>query len=65
MGATVAIYLAFNLGNSAAGGCGIAMSTDTAFAPGLLTPFGRRRRTACGAFMLTVIIVDDTCSRLS
>ena len=36
MGAAAAIYLAFNLGSSAAEGWGIAMSTDTAFALGLL-----------------------------
>src|SRR5512132_2516161 len=42
MGATAAIFLAFNLGSSGAEGWGIAMSTDTAFALGLLTLFGRR-----------------------
>jgi Na+/H+ antiporter NhaA len=36
MGAAVGIYLAFNLGSSSAEGWGIAMSTDTAFALGLL-----------------------------
>jgi Na+/H+ antiporter NhaA len=37
MGAAAAIYLAFNLESLAAEGWGIAMSTDTAFALGLLT----------------------------
>jgi Na+/H+ antiporter NhaA len=59
MGATVAIYLAFNLGGSAAQGWGIAMSTDTAFALGLLTLFGRGAPDRLRAFMLTVVIADD------
>ena len=59
MGAAVAIYLAFNLGSSAAEGWGIAMSTDTAFALGLLTLFGRRAPDRLRAFMLTVVIADD------
>src|ERR671919_222248 len=59
MGAAVAIYLAFNLGSSAAEGWGIAMSTDTAFALGLLRLFGRRAPDRLRAFMLTVVIADD------
>src|SRR3954469_15984822 len=59
MGAAAAIYLAFNLGSSAAGGWGIAMSTDTAFALGLLTLVGRRAPDRLRAFMLTVVIADD------
>ena len=59
MGAATAIYLAFNLGSSAAEGWGIAMSTDTAFALGLLTLFGRRAPDRLRAFMLTVVIADD------
>src|SRR5918995_3033892 len=59
MGAAAAIYLAFNLGSSAAGGWGIAMSTDTAFALGLLTLFGRRAPERLRAFMLTIVIADD------
>src|SRR4051794_17265438 len=59
MGAAVAIYLAFNLGSPAAGGWGIAMSTDTAFALGLLHVFGRSLPDRLRAFMLTVLIVDD------
>src|ERR671919_2804192 len=59
MGAAVAVYLAFNLGSSAAEGWGIAMSTDTAFALGLLSLFGRRVPDRLRAFMLTVVIVDD------
>src|SRR3954452_2460234 len=59
MGAAAAIYLAFNLGTPAAEGWGIAMSTDTAFALGLLTVFGRRAPDRLRAFMLTVVIADD------
>src|SRR3954464_4680809 len=59
MGATAAIYLAFNLGSPAAGGWGIAMSTDTAFALGLLTLVGRRAPGRLRAFMLTVVVADD------
>src|SRR3954447_1904048 len=59
MGSAVGIYLAFNLGSSAAEGWGIAMSTDTAFALGLLTLFGPRAPDRLRAFMLTVVIADD------
>src|SRR3954462_1845686 len=59
MGAAAAIYLAFNLRSSAAGGWGIAMSTDTAFGLGVLTLFGRRAPDRLRAFMLTVVIADD------
>jgi len=59
MGAAAAMYLAFNLGSSGAEGWGIALSTDTAFALGLLTLFGRRAPNRLRAFMLTVVIADD------
>src|SRR4051794_39505725 len=59
MGTAAAIYLAFNLGSSAAEGRGIAMSTDTAFALGLLTLVGRRAPDRLRAFMLTVVVADD------
>jgi Na+/H+ antiporter NhaA len=59
MGTAVAIYLAFNLGNSSAEGWGVAMSTDTAFALGLLSLVGRRVPDRLRAFVLTVVIVDD------
>jgi Na+/H+ antiporter NhaA len=55
----VAIYLAFNSGRSSAGGWGIAMSTDTAFALGLLALVGPRFPDRLRAFMLTVVVVDD------
>jgi Na+/H+ antiporter NhaA len=59
MGAAVAIYLAFNAGRSSAHGWGIAMSTDTAFALGLLALIGPRFPDRLRAFMLTVVVVDD------
>ncbi len=55
----VAIYLAFNAGRSSATGWGIAMSTDTAFALGLLALVGPRFPDRLRAFMLTVVVVDD------
>jgi Na+/H+ antiporter NhaA len=55
----VAIYLAFNGGRSSASGWGIAMSTDTAFALGLLALVGPRFPDRLRAFMLTVVVVDD------
>jgi Na+/H+ antiporter NhaA len=58
MAMAISIYLAFNVGGSSVRGWGIAMSTDTAFALGLLALAGRlpdRLR----AFILTVVVVDD------
>jgi Na+/H+ antiporter NhaA len=59
MAVAVAIYLAFNGGRSSAHGWGVAMSTDTAFALGLLTLVGPRFPDRLRAFMLTVVVVDD------
>ena len=55
----VAIYLIFNAGESTAQGWGVAMSTDTAFALGLLALVGPRFPARLRAFMLTVAVVDD------
>jgi Na+/H+ antiporter NhaA len=54
----VAIYLAFNVGRAGGHGWGAAMSTDTAFALGLLAvvaPGGTRLRVR----LLTLAVVDD------
>jgi Na+/H+ antiporter NhaA len=59
MAVAVAIYLAFNAGRSSATGWGVAMSTDTAFALGLLALVGPRFPDRLRAFMLTVVVVDD------
>ena len=60
MALAIAIYLAFNAGRSSAHGWGIAMSTDTAFALGLLALVGPRFPDRLRAFLLTVLVVDDT-----
>jgi Na+/H+ antiporter NhaA len=54
----IAIYLAINSGDSSAHGWGAAMSTDTAFALGMLALVGRFPQRL-RAFMLTVVVVDD------
>ena len=59
MAVAVAIYLLFNVGRSSVHGWGIAMSTDTAFALGLLAVVGPRFPERLRAFMLTVLVVDD------
>ena len=53
------IYLAFNAGSSAAGGWGTAISTDTAFALGMLALTGLRFPDRVRAFLLSVAVVDD------
>src|ERR671935_655582 len=62
--AAVAIYLAFNAGRASAHGWGTAMSTDTAFALGLLALVGPRFPDRLRAFMLTVVVVDDVVALL-
>jgi Na+/H+ antiporter NhaA len=59
MAAAVGIYLLFNADGSSASGWAIAMSTDTAFALGLLALVGPRFPDRLRAFMLTVVVVDD------
>jgi Na+/H+ antiporter NhaA len=55
----VAIYLAMNAGRTSRHGWGVAMSTDTAFALGMLALVGPRFPERLRSFMLTVAIVDD------
>jgi Na+/H+ antiporter NhaA len=59
MAVAILIYLAFNAGRSSAHGWGIAMSTDTAFALGLLALVGPRFPQRLRAFLLTIAVVDD------
>jgi Na+/H+ antiporter NhaA len=59
----IAIYLAFNAGGAGADGWGAAMSTDTAFALGVLAlvaPGGTRLRVR----LLTLAVVDDVVALL-
>ncbi len=55
----VAVYLAINGGRPSAHGWGTAMSTDTAFALGMLALVGRRFPQSLRAFILTVAVADD------
>ncbi|MGW6196925.1 Na+/H+ antiporter NhaA [Kribbella sp. NPDC055110] len=55
----VAVYLAVNAGRSSAQGWGTAMSTDTAFALGMLALVGRPFPTRLRAYLLTLAVVDD------
>jgi Na+/H+ antiporter NhaA len=55
----VLIYLAFNVGHGSARGWGAAMSTDTAFALGLLALVGSRSPARLRAFLLTIVVIDD------
>ncbi|WP_433611141.1 Na+/H+ antiporter NhaA [Dactylosporangium sp. CA-139114] len=55
----VGIYLAFNAGGAGAHGWGVAMSTDTALALGLLALVGRGVPEQARVFLLTVFVVDD------
>ncbi|MGH8889445.1 MAG: Na+/H+ antiporter NhaA [Acidothermaceae bacterium] len=55
----IVIFLGFNAGTHAAHGWGAAMSTDTAFALGILALVGPRFPDRLRSFMLTVVVVDD------
>jgi Na+/H+ antiporter NhaA len=59
MAVPVAIYLAVNAGRPTAHGWGAAMSTDTAFALGVLALIGTRLPERVRAFLLTLSVVDD------
>jgi Na+/H+ antiporter NhaA len=55
----IAIYLVINAGSGTEHGWGIAMSTDTAFALGMLALVGRRLPDRVRTYLLTFAIVDD------
>ncbi len=55
----IAIYLAFNAGRPSAHGWGTAMSTDTAFALGMLALVGPRFPDRLRTYLLTFAVVDD------
>src|SRR4051794_5236611 len=60
----ILIFLAVNAGHASARGWGVAMSTDTAFALGMLALVGPRFPVRLRAFMLTVAVVDDVIALL-
>jgi Na+/H+ antiporter NhaA len=57
----VAIFLAFNSGESARGWA-LVMATDTAFAVGVLALVGSRSSLRLRSFLLTLVIVDDVAA---
>jgi Na+/H+ antiporter NhaA len=59
MAVPILIFLAMNAGHSSAHGWGAAMSTDTAFALGMLALLGPSFPDRLRAFLLTVLVVDD------
>lgn len=62
LAAPIAIYTFINNGFDGAHGWGIPMTTDTAFALGLLALLGRRVPTALKIFLLTTMVVDDVAA---
>ena len=64
MAAAIGIYLAINAGEPSAQGWGVAMSTDTAFALGVLALVGPRFPDRLRAFLLTIVVVDDVVALL-
>ncbi|HEY4026154.1 MAG TPA: Na+/H+ antiporter NhaA [Candidatus Dormibacteraeota bacterium] len=57
--ASVGIFLALNAGRPSAHGWGVAMSTDTAFALGMLALLGPRLPERLRSFVLTIAVADD------
>ncbi|MFE1521249.1 Na+/H+ antiporter NhaA [[Kitasatospora] papulosa] len=55
----IVLFLAINAGRPSAHGWGAAMSTDTAFALGILAVFGGRLPGRLRVFLLTVAVADD------
>ncbi len=60
----VAIFVAINAGHGSIHGWGVAMSTDTAFALGLLALVGPGFPDRLRAYLLTVAVVDDLVALL-
>ena len=59
MAVPVAIFLAVNAGQPSAEGWGTAMSTDTAFALGMLALVGPKPADRLRTYLLTFAVVDD------
>jgi len=64
IGGAVGIYLIFNAGGAGGGGWGVAMSTDTALALGVLALVAPTGSTRLRVFLLTLAIVDDLAALL-
>ena len=64
MAVPILIFVAFNAGHGSIHGWGAAMSTDTAFALGLLALVGPAFPSRLRAFLLTVAVVDDVVALL-
>ena len=64
MALAVLLYLVVNAGHTSARGWGVAMSTDTAFALGMLALIGPRFPERLRAFLLTVVMIDDVLALL-
>ena len=60
----VLIYVAFNAGGPGAHGWAAAMSTDTAFALGIVALVTPRTATRIRVFLLTLAVVDDLAALL-
>lgn len=55
----ITIYLAFNHNLTSSSGFGIAMSTDTAFALGVIFLLGKRIPSVIKIFLVTLAVADD------
>ncbi len=64
MAVPIGIFLLFNAGLPSAHGWGVAMSTDTALALGLLAMLGRNVPDKVRLFVLTIFVVDDLAALL-
>lgn len=62
MALPVGIYLLINQGMDSARAWGVAMSTDTALALGILTLLARRAPRRTRTFLLTAFVVDDVAA---
>ncbi|MGH3530974.1 MAG: Na+/H+ antiporter NhaA [Mycobacterium sp.] len=58
------LYMLFNWGTDAVNGWGVVISTDTAFALGVLALVGPKNAPRLRIFLLTVAVVDDIAALL-
>ncbi|MFT3866455.1 MAG: Na+/H+ antiporter NhaA [Solirubrobacterales bacterium] len=64
IGGAVGVYLIFNAGGAGGGGWGVAMSTDTALALGVLALVAPTGSTRLRVFLLTLVVFDDLAALL-